>query len=166
METSQSWPHLIEPILAKNTVIKKVINASISGDTTANGLERLPALLQDYQPNWLLIELGANDGLRGFPINIIENNLASLVRLAQENNVKPLLMQIQIPPNYGSRYTQAFFDIYPRISQEFSVPLLPFFMEKVVTTKGWLMEDGLHPTPLAQPWIAEFVANEISQHLP
>ena len=165
MEASQSWPQLIEPILAKNTPIRKVINASISGDTTGNGLERLPELLKLHQPNWILIELGANDGLRGFPIKTIEKNLDSLIRISQENNVKTMLMQIQAPPNYGKRYSRSFYNMYLNASKKFDVPLLPFFLEQVILKKAWMMKDGLHPTAAAQPWIANYIAKEMTPYL-
>ena len=134
MPLAQSWPSLIAPKLQENTGITKVVNASISGDTTANGLSRLPQLLQIHQPQWVLIELGANDGLRGFPPKRIEKNLESLIALSQSHQAKVMLMQIEIPPNYGKRYTQAFADLYPKIAEKEKVPLIPFFMEKVVLT--------------------------------
>lgn len=165
MEANKSWPTLLEPILAKSTPIKKVINASISGDTTGNALDRLPKLLDQHKPTWILLELGANDGLRGFNPNIVKNNLLKLIELSKQKNSKPLLMQIQIPPNYGSRYSKTFANLYPKISQDENVPLLPFFMEKVVLTEGWMMQDGLHPTEDAQPWIAQYVGDEIKKIL-
>lgn len=165
MAIEKSWPTLIEPKLAQSSDITRVVNASISGDTTGNSLDRLPQLLEQHQPEWVLIELGANDGLRGFPPKQIRQNLTKLINLSQESGAQVALMQIQIPPNYGQRYSKAFADIYPALSKEMQIPLLPFFMEKVVLTDGWMMSDGLHPKPVAQPWIAEYVTENLLPHL-
>ena len=163
MEVNQSWPHLLTPLLAEKTPIKTVINGSISGDTTGNALSRLPDLLSKHKPNWVLIELGANDGLRGFAPPLIENNLAQIITLITKSNAKSLLMQIYAPPNFGRRYTEMFAAIYPALSKAFNVPLLPFFLEQVIVKPEWMMKDGLHPLPIAQPWIAQFVADEIEK---
>ncbi len=165
MPIEQSWSRLIADKLKDKTPITQVINASISGDTTANGLAKLPQLLSVHHPNWVLIILGANDGLRGFPPQKIQKNIEQLISLSKENNANVLLMQIQLPLNYGERYNLAFSKIFPTISQASATPLIPFFMEKIVTTPGWLMKDGLHPTAESQPWIAEFIANEITPFL-
>lgn len=165
MPIEQSWPNLILKDLESDTDIRQVINASISGDTTGNGLARLPNLLEQHQPNWLLIELGANDGLRGFsPLNI-QQNLEKIVQLAQQEGANVLLMQIQLPFNLGQRYNKAFEKVFQTTSQTFAIPLIPFFMERVMTTPGWLMKDGLHPTAAAQPWIASFVAKHITPYI-
>ncbi|WP_325893555.1 arylesterase [Grimontia sp. NTOU-MAR1] len=165
MAIEKSWPSLIEPKLTEISKITSVVNASISGDTSGNSLDRLPALLEQYSPDYVLIELGANDGLRGFPPKQIRNNLSELISLSQENGAQVMLMQIQIPPNYGQRYSKAFADIYPELSKEMQIPLIPFFMEKIVLTKGWMMADGLHPKEIAQPWIAEFMATQMLPHI-
>ncbi|WP_028024561.1 arylesterase [Enterovibrio calviensis] len=165
MAIEKSWPSLMEPKLADSSPIDRVINASISGDTSGNSLDRFPALLEQHNPDWVFIELGANDGLRGFPPNQIRSNLAKLISLSQENGANVAIMQIQIPPNYGQRYSKAFADIYPTLSKDMQIPLIPFFMEKVVLTDGWMMSDGLHPKDIAQPWIAEFVTEQLLPHL-
>ncbi|WP_407332480.1 multifunctional acyl-CoA thioesterase I/protease I/lysophospholipase L1 [Enterovibrio sp. 27052020O] len=165
MAIEKSWPSLLEPKVVSVSPINRVINASISGDTSGNSLDRLPALLEQHSPDWVLIELGANDGLRGFPPKQIRNNLAKLITLSQESGANVAIMQIQIPPNYGQRYSKAFADIYPSLSKEMQIPLIPFFMEKVVLTEGWMMSDGLHPKEIAQPWIAEFMAEQLLPHL-
>ncbi len=152
----------MSPIIEKSTPITKIVNASISGDTTGNGLARLPDLLKKHTPDWVLIELGANDGLRGFSTKIIRKNLKELITLSQKSGADVLLMQIQIPLNYGQRYTKSFEGLYPALSKETDSDLIPFFMEKVILTPGWLMKDGLHPTEKSQPWIAEFVSSNIS----
>ncbi len=165
MPIEKSWPSLLEPNVVSASPIERVINASISGDTSGNGLHRLPALLEQHSPDWVFIELGANDGLRGFPPKQVRNNLAKLITLSQESGANVAIMQIQIPPNYGQRYSKAFADIYLTLSKEMQIPLIPFFMEKVVLTEGWMMSDGLHPNEIAQPWIAEFMTEQLLPHL-
>lgn len=165
MPIEQSWPSLLPIQLEKLGKVTEVINGSISGDTTGNGLDRLPTLLEQHQPNYVLIELGANDGLRGFPPQKINANLESMFMQIKMANAQPLLMQIQVPPNYGKRYSQAFGSLYPKLSEKHDIPLLPFFLEKVIVKPEWIMKDGLHPKPESQPWIAEFMAKELSPYL-
>ncbi|KAB2826045.1 multifunctional acyl-CoA thioesterase I/protease I/lysophospholipase L1 [Aliivibrio finisterrensis] len=165
MPIEQSWPSLLPLQLEKLGKITKVVNGSISGDTTGNGLDRLPTLLKQHQPDYVLIELGANDGLRGFPPQRISANLESIFTQINAANAKPLLMQIQVPPNYGKRYSQAFGSLYPTLSEKHNIPLLPFFLEEVIIKPEWIMKDGLHPKPEAQPWIAEFMARELETYL-
>lgn len=165
MPIEQSWPSLLPQQLDKLGKVTKVINGSISGDTTGNGLDRLPTLLEQHQPNYVLIELGANDGLRGFPPQKINANLESMFAQIKAANAQPLLMQIQVPPNYGKRYSQAFGSLYPKLSEKHDIALLPFFLEQVIIKPEWMMTDGLHPKPEAQPWIAEFMAKELSPYL-
>lgn len=165
MPAEQAWPSLLPDVLKTYGKDVQVINASISGDTTGNGLARLPDLLTTHSPDWVLIELGANDGLRGFPPKTIAANLSRMIQITKAAGAKPVLMQISVPPNYGKRYSQAFFDLYPTLAEHQQVPLLPFFLEQVITKPEWMMQDGLHPTADAQPWIAKFVAEMFSQHL-
>ncbi|MGR6831767.1 multifunctional acyl-CoA thioesterase I/protease I/lysophospholipase L1 [Aliivibrio wodanis] len=165
MPIEQSWPSLLPIQLEKLGKVTEVINGSISGDTTGNGLDRLPTLLEQHQPNYVLIELGANDGLRGFPPQKINANLESMFMQIKMANAQPLLMQIQVPPNYGKRYSQAFGSLYPKLSEKHDIPLLPFFLEEVIVKPEWIMKDGLHPKPESQPWIAEFMAKELSPYL-
>ncbi|EHA1124317.1 arylesterase [Vibrio navarrensis] len=165
MPAEQAWPSLLPDVLKTYGKDVQVINASISGDTTGNGLARLPDLLTTHSPDWVLIELGANDGLRGFPPKTIAANLSRMIQITKAAGAKPALMQIRVPPNYGKRYSQAFFDLYPTLAEHQQVPLLPFFLEQVITKPEWMMQDGLHPTADAQPWIAEFVAEMFSKHL-
>ena len=165
MPIDQSWPSLLPLQLEKLGKITEVVNGSISGDTTGNGLDRLPTLLEQHQPNYVLIELGANDGLRGFPPQKINANLENMFTQIKMANAQPLLMQIQVPPNYGKRYSQAFGSLYPKLSEKHDIPLLPFFLEEVIVKPEWIMKDGLHPKLEAQPWIAEFMAKELAPYL-
>lgn len=165
MPIEKAWPTLLPDVLSQKGKSIDVINASISGDTTGNGIARLPQLLTQHQPDYVLIELGANDGLRGFPPQMIQKNLARLIDMVRVSDSTPLLMQIRVLPNYGKRYTNAFADLYPKLAKQQDVPLLPFFLEGVITKPEWMMKDGLHPKSEAQPWIAEFVAAELINHL-
>jgi len=165
MRAEQSWPVLLQPVLEQQGHEITVINASISGDTTGNGLARLPKLLQQHKPAYVIIELGANDGLRGFPQGTIRNNLSKMITEVQNADAKPMLMQIKVPPNYGKRYSDMFSSIYPQLSKELATPLLPFFLEQIILKQEWMMNDGLHPKPDAQPWIAEYMAENIAPYL-
>lgn len=161
MPVEKSWPVLLPEQLKQQNQKINVVNASISGDTSGNGLARIPALLKKHQPDYVLIELGANDGLRGFSPTIINNNLSIIIDNIQAQNAQPILMQIRVPTNYGKRYSEAFSSIYPALSEQKNVPLMPFFLEHVITKPEWMMSDGLHPKVVAQPWIAEFIATEL-----
>lgn len=165
MAAEKSWPNLLSPQLENNGHSMTIINASISGDTTGNGLARLPSLLSRHKPDYVMIELGANDGLRGFPPSTIRKNLIAMISQIEEAGAKPLLMQIVVPPNYGKRYSAQFANLYQDVSKEHNIPLLPFFLEHIILKQEWMMEDGLHPTADAQPWIAEFIASAVSPHL-
>lgn len=165
MSSEESWPALLEQQLQTLNKSTTVINASISGDTTGNGLARLPALLTQHKPDSVLIELGANDGLRGFPPARVMENLQKMIQLIKAQNAQALLMQIHVPPNYGKRYTNAFSSLYITLSEKNEIPLLPFFLEQVIDKPHWMMADGLHPTAQAQPWIAEFMAKELAPYL-
>ncbi|MDC9587880.1 multifunctional acyl-CoA thioesterase I/protease I/lysophospholipase L1 [Xenorhabdus sp. XENO-10] len=162
LPVEQSWPALMAKQwqqAGKKTVI---VNGSISGNTASQGLERLPELLKQHNPKWVLIELGANDGLRGFPIQKIEQDLQQSITLIKQANAQPLLMQIRISPNYGKRYTESFAKIYPALAERNQLPLLPFFMEHVATKPEWIQDDGLHPNQSAQSFIADWMSNKLS----
>lgn len=128
-----------------------MVNASISGETTDGGLRRLPALLSQYQPAVVVIELGGNDGLRGFPPELIENNLARMIELTREAGAQAVLVGMQMPPNYGPRYTRAFADIYPRLSDRYNLALVPFFLDGIYDRDDLMQADGIHPNADAQP---------------
>ncbi|WP_242365196.1 multifunctional acyl-CoA thioesterase I/protease I/lysophospholipase L1 [Yersinia enterocolitica] len=158
---AEAWPSRLDKTWQATPSLPKVVNASISGDTAAQGLARLPALLKQHQPRWVLIELGANDGLRGFPPQDIQRDLTQVINLIKEAKAQPLLMQIRIPPNYGRRYTDAFSAMYPQLAQQFGIPLVPFFMEQVAVKPEWMQDDGLHPNSQAQPFIADWMAQQL-----
>ncbi|WP_319534147.1 arylesterase [uncultured Vibrio sp.] len=165
MPIEKSWPSLLPNVLLEHGQNVTVVNGSISGDTTGNGLARLPQLLEQHSPSIVLIELGANDGLRGFPPNLITSNLSKMITMIKDFGAEVIMMQIRVPPNYGKRYSDMFYDIYPKLAEHQQVQLMPFFLEHVITKPDWMMDDGLHPKPEAQPWIADFVAQELIKHL-
>jgi acyl-CoA thioesterase-1 len=135
------WVSLLQQKLPNGNVI----NAGISGDTTDGGLARLPNLLQKHKPTIVVIELGANDGLRGFQIQRIRDNLRQLVQLSLRANSKVLLVGMKIPPNYGLRYTSDFYESYTALAKEFKLPLVPFMLEGVAGNPELMQDDGLHP---------------------
>ncbi|EMI7478285.1 multifunctional acyl-CoA thioesterase I/protease I/lysophospholipase L1 [Morganella morganii] len=142
-----------------------LINGSISGNTAAQGLARLPALLEQHRPQWVLIELGANDGLRGLPLAQTRTDLQAAIDAVKAAGAKPLLMQIRIPPNYGKRYTERFSALYPALAQENAVPLIPFYMEAVVTNPQWIQDDGIHPNAAAQPYVTDWMDKTLLPYL-
>lgn len=153
----QGWVKRLNEHLQKTPGAPHIINASISGDTTAGGLARLESLLQTEKPAWVLIELGGNDGLRGLDINAMKNNLASMVALARKHNAQPALIGIKIPPNYGSKYRDRFERAFVDVSQQHDVPLLPFLLEGVGGVERYMQDDRIHPNAEAQPLISENV---------
>lgn len=161
----QSWVTLlaksIEKQFSKTNTHYQVHNASISGETTDGGLRALPALLKKYQPKVVIIELGANDGLRGFPLKTIEQNLARLIELAQAQNSKVLLTGIHIPPNYGQRYAIAFHNTYSRLAERYHTALVPFLLEGIATKASLMQEDRLHPKAEAQESIKNIVWQQL-----
>lgn len=134
-----------------------IINASISGETTRGGLSRLEGVLERHQPDALFIELGGNDGLRGFDLNTVRSNLKQMIDKAKEQDVKVALSQVMVPPNYGQRFAEQFRQVFEEVAKEEGVKLVPFFMEKIATNPDYVQNDGIHPTAEAQPKIADFL---------
>lgn len=159
MAANMAWPALLNDKWQPDIT---VVNASISGDTSDQGLARLPALLQQHKPQWVLVELGGNDGLRGFQPQQTEKTLRTVLQQVKAAHAQPLLMQIRLPANYGRRYNEAFSAVYPRLASEFSIPLLPFFMEEVYLKPQWMQDDGIHPNRDAQPFIADWMATRLA----
>lgn len=157
LPADQGWVHLLEQELKQRKLADRVINASISGETSSGGLQRLPRLLADYRPDLVLLELGANDGLRGTPLRVMEQNLRRLVELSLDSGAAVMLIGIRIPPNYGPQYTQRFYSIYPDLAQEYQLPLVPFLLERVAMKPQFMQADGLHPTAQAQPILLQTV---------
>lgn len=162
MAFEKAWPTLLVKEMDQRSTPVSVINGSVSGDTTMNGLTRLPSLLAQHQPQFVLIELGANDGLQGFNPSIPKENIRKIIELIKKSGAKPILMQIRVPTNYGQRYSDSIRNIYPQLAQEHQIDLVPFFLEGVITKPEWMRQDGIHPNELAQPWIAQFMAQQLS----
>ncbi|MBM7059409.1 arylesterase [Pseudomonas sp. UL073] len=151
LDTAQGWVALLQQRLKNEGFDYQVVNASISGDTTAGGLSRLPALLDAHRPDLVILELGGNDGLRGQAPAQLQQNLAAMIDRAEGAGAKVLLLGMRLPPNYGERYTNAFAGVFTELAQEKEVPLVPFFLEGVGGVPTLMQADGIHPNAGAQP---------------
>ena len=149
------WVNLLANKITQEKLPYQVINASISGDTTINGLNRLPALLKKYQPEIVVIELGGNDGLRGIQIPVMQENLEKMIQASKASGANILLAGMQIPPNYGRRYTQAFHQVYLDLADNYAISIVPFLLEGVGGNASLMQSDGIHPSAQAQPLILE-----------
>lgn len=154
---SQGWVALLAQRLEKSVPAWRVVNASVSGETTAGGLRRLPEDLKRHQPQVVVIALGANDALRGQPIKAARANLEQMIRLARQARAQPVLVGLMIPPNYGIDYAAEFRDMYSDIAKRLKVPLVPFLLEGVAENRALFQADQLHPTAEAQARILENV---------
>ena len=150
LDTRLGWVSLLEQRLEREGHDDRVINASISGDTSAGGQARLPALLTEHKPDVVIAELGGNDGLRGQPPAQLQQNLAAMIDAAKTAGAKVLLLGMQLPPNYGPRYTKAFAGVYTQLADEKQIALVPFFLEGVGGHPELMQADGLHPAAAAQ----------------
>jgi len=160
----QGWTQLFSTNIRASFAHTSVINASISGETTFGGLQRLPELLRQHQPSHLIIELGGNDGLRGLRFDQSTDNLRQMVRLAASKGVTILLIGVRMPPNFGAAYNARFQQIFDKIDAEFDIHYLPRFLEGVAASDPALMqEDGIHPTALAQPILAQKVTSIMAE---
>jgi acyl-CoA thioesterase-1 len=157
MSLESGWVALLDARLKKEGLDVEVINASISGETSAGGRRRLPGLLESHRPDAVIIELGGNDGLRGYPVARLRENLRSMASAASEAGARVLLLPMEIPPNYGSRYTQAFRDSFREAAQASCAQLGPFVLAEIATDPALMQDDGIHPTREAQPQIADLL---------
>lgn len=162
MKQEQGWIHLLNQRVSELESPYHIINASISGETTAGGLARLPKILKNEKIDHLVIELGGNDGLRGFPPKLIKNNLLQIIQLAKDKNIDVALMQIKIPPNYGPKYNQLFVSVFQDLATANNIPLLTFFMEEIAIHPTLMQKDGIHPNVSAQPIIADNMAEQLN----
>ena len=151
--TGSGWVDLLRDKLEREQQCCTVVNASISGETTEGGKYRLPALLRDHTPQAVIIELGGNDGLRGFPLDVTRANLLAMVEAAQGAGASVLLLGMRIPPNYGPRYTEAFHRLYAEIAGSADTAIVPFILDGIATRSELMQPDGIHPTAEAQPLI-------------
>jgi acyl-CoA thioesterase-1 len=157
LATSQGWVSLLGERIAREKLAWRVVNASVSGETTAGGLRRLPEDLARHRPSLVVIVLGANDGLRGQPVAAARANLEAMVRLARAARAEPVLVGLMIPPNYGIEYAREFRDLYPQVAGKARVRLVPFLLDGIADRRELFQPDQLHPTAAAQPRILDNV---------
>jgi acyl-CoA thioesterase-1 len=153
----QGWVALLTQRLQAQGYGYQIVNASVSGETTSGGLQRLPRALQLHQPGIVVLELGANDALRGLPLSGTRANLAQMVRLSQEAGARVLLVGIRIPPNYGPRYTEEFASVFPELAKQYHLPLVPFLLQDVALNPARMQEDGMHPSAAGEAPIVDTV---------
>lgn len=161
LRPQQSWPALLAERISAAQLPHKVVNASISGETTAGGLARLPAALETHKPSVVVIELGANDGLRGLPVKAMATNLQAMVDASRKAGAQVLLVGMRMPPNYGPEYTSRFEAAYRDIARANRLRLVPFMMEGFADQPGYFQADGLHPVAAAQPLILDTIWREL-----
>jgi acyl-CoA thioesterase-1 len=157
IQADGGWVTLLQQRLDQEGYRYQVVNASISGDTTAGGAARLPRALKTHAPQIVLVELGGNDGLRGLPLAEMQKNLAGIIDVAKKNGAQVLLLGMRLPPNYGPTYTRRFESIYAELARRHRVPLLPFLLEGVAQRSEMMQSDGVHPIAEAQPKILDNV---------
>lgn len=161
LQSGESWVDLLAGKIQEEHLEFEVVNASVSGASTADGVNALPKLLSDYKPSITILALGSNDGLRGTPLLQTQNNLRKMIDAAQESDSKVLLIGFKIPPQYGAAYTNAFSALYPKISKEFDVPMVPFLLAGFEANLSYFQKDKLHPTAAAQ----EIILNNVWPYL-
>lgn len=159
------WTTLLKAKLIKENLDYDVINTSISGETTSGGLTRLTATLKQNSPRIIILELGANDGLRGLPVKNMHDNLDAMIRLSKKSGARVLLIGMKIPPNYGPRYTQEFSQTYIKLAGQHKIPLVPFMLENIAAKPELIQQDGLHPNTVGQAIILENIWPELQKLL-
>ena len=157
MPQQQGWVSLLQQLLQTQGYPYHVVNASVSGETTSGGLSRLQITLRQHKPDIVLLELGANDGLRGLPLAQMRNNLEAMIKAIQATGADVILLGIMIPPNYGPKYTQEFSQSFTELAKRFDLPRVNFLLEGVAGKPELTLDDGLHPSAIAQPRILENV---------
>ena len=155
MNVDDGWVNLMNQTLRQRELAYRMVNASISGETTVGGLKRLPDLLQEHAPSIVVIELGGNDGLRGYPTTKILDNLLTMTDLVKAAGAQPVIITMRIPPNYGSRYTRAFEQVFADAAEQSKATLVPFLFEELAVDARMMQDDGIHPTAKAQPLLVE-----------
>jgi acyl-CoA thioesterase-1 len=166
MDVDQSWPTLLQNRLASLGYEHKVINASISGETSEGGAQRIDAALARFAPELLVVELGGNDGLRGLPVARLRDNLAGIIRSAEDAGAAVVLLGIRIPLNYGARYSSEFEDAFRQVAQDTGVEWVEFFMEGVALNEALMQDDGIHPNVAAQELLLDNAWPMIAASLP
>ena len=162
IDQAKGWVAILQQNLQQTKfALPKIVNASVSGETTSGGKNRLASALKKYQPDLVVIELGGNDGLRGTPIKYIEENLKTMILQSKASGAEVLLLGMRIPPNYGERYTELFFANYSKLANEHNSLFVPFLLAGLVGKTGMLQADGIHPTESAQPIMEKLVRKEV-----
>ena len=161
MPVEQGWVSLLQQRLATDYDAYTIVNASISGDTTANALNRLPQALTRHQPAIVVLELGGNDGLRGLSLAEMKGNLSAMIQTVRQHDAEVLLIGVQLPPNYGPRFTQQFHAVYHELAQEYGLALVPSLVDGVGTRTDLMQADGIHPNSKAQPLIVTRVWQQL-----
>ena len=161
IQREQGWVHLLDTALAQREESWFAVNASVSGETTGGGYARLAGVLAEHNPEIVIIELGGNDGLRGYPVEKIRENLRGMVDLVNESGATPIIVAMRIPPNYGPRYTRAFDTVFSEVATEKGTAYVPFLLEEVALAENMMQEDGIHPTAEAQPLLLDAVWEEL-----
>lgn len=157
INTNEGWVALLQQRLTQKGLSYRVVNASVSGDTTRTGLNRLGNALRQYQPAIVIVALGGNDGLRGLPFSEIETSLSRIIQLSQQQGAKVLLAGVRLPPNYGEFYNARFAGLFQQLSETYQVGLVPMLLSQVADHSELMQPDGIHPTAAAQPQILENV---------
>ena len=157
IQRDQGWVHLLSQALARREDAWIAVNASVSGETTGGGRARLQGVLAENLPEIVIIELGGNDGLRGYPISKIRENLSAIVDLVKASGATPIIVAMRIPPNYGPRYTRAFDAVFAEVATAKDAHLVPFLLQQVALAENLMQDDGIHPTAAAQPLLLEAV---------
>ena len=155
MNVDDGWVNLMNQTLRQRELAYRMVNASISGETTVGGLKRLPDLLREHAPSIVVIELGGNDGLRGYPTTKILDNLLTMTDLVKAAGAQPVIITMRIPPNYGPRYTRAFEQVFADAAEQSKATLVPFLFEELAVDAQMMQDDGIHPTAKAQPLLVE-----------
>lgn len=157
IDTNEGWVALLQQEISKQGFDYKVINASVSGDTSRTGLSRIDSALREHKPAIVIVALGGNDGLRGLAFSEIESSLASIIERCQKNGARVLLSAVRLPPNYGPVYIEQFASLYQRLSERYGIPLVPRMLNQVAENRELMQEDGIHPKAAAQPQIMQNV---------
>ncbi len=157
LASNEGWVALLQSRLKAQGYGYRVVNASVSGETTTGGLARLPRALSVHRPQIVIVELGGNDGLRALPLETSRRNLERIIETSQMSGARVLLLGMKIPPNYGPRYSQGFEQLFRDLARRYRLPFEPFFLEKIALAPGMMQADGLHPTAQAQPVMLDTV---------
>ena len=165
MEKEEQWSRDLEVLFEKDNFKIKIFNSSVSGETTGGGVSRINKILEELKPSYVLLELGGNDALRGYPPDRIYQNLMTMINACKDRGIEVFLMQIRILPNYGKRYQAQFESVYSKASKASGVTLIPFMLEEVALNKELMFDDGIHPNEEAQPLIAKFVFENLRGYL-